>query len=262
MTEPKGTSRIRRGRKFDQVLEGARMVFLRDGYEGASVDEIAHVAGVSKATLYSYFPDKRLLFLEAAKSECARQSEEADTMFSRVAPVREVLTYVGERITAFMFSDFGQAMFRIAVTEAARFPELGREFYESGPLLLRARLAGYLREAAARGELRIDDFDLAADQFAELCKADIHARLLYGVTRKLAPRDARRTVDGAVTMFLACYGTQATASLPVQDPSSPAAPLAAMSQPAGHAGAAKGHGAEGHGAEGHGAEAEQAVSAK
>lgn len=60
---------VKRGRKFDQVLEGARLVFLQDGYEGASVDDIARAAGVSKATLYSYFPDKRLLFMEVAKIE-------------------------------------------------------------------------------------------------------------------------------------------------------------------------------------------------
>ena len=53
---------IKKGRKFDQVIEGARTVFMRDGYEGASVDDIAREAGVSKATLYSYFPDKRVLF--------------------------------------------------------------------------------------------------------------------------------------------------------------------------------------------------------
>ena len=52
---------IKRGRKFDQVLEGARTVFMRDGFEGANVDDIAASAGVSKATLYSYFPDKRVL---------------------------------------------------------------------------------------------------------------------------------------------------------------------------------------------------------
>ncbi|WP_372674886.1 TetR/AcrR family transcriptional regulator, partial [Aquicoccus sp.] len=48
----------RSGRKFDQVLEGARKVFMADGFERASVDDIARAAGVSKATLYSYFPDK------------------------------------------------------------------------------------------------------------------------------------------------------------------------------------------------------------
>jgi DNA-binding transcriptional regulator YbjK len=76
----KGTSmnaeaQIRKGRKFDQVIEGAKAVFLREGFEGASVDEIARDAGVSKATLYSYFPDKQHLFLAVLETECAHQSE-------------------------------------------------------------------------------------------------------------------------------------------------------------------------------------------
>ena len=71
------TMAIRKGRKFDQVLDGARQVFLTDGFEGASVDEIARAANVSKATLYSYFPDKRLLFMEVATTECQRQARDA-----------------------------------------------------------------------------------------------------------------------------------------------------------------------------------------
>ena len=59
---------VKQGRKFDQVLDGARKVFMRDGFEGASVDDIAREACVSKATLYSYFPDKRLLFIEVQRS--------------------------------------------------------------------------------------------------------------------------------------------------------------------------------------------------
>ena len=82
----------RQGRKVAQVLEGARAVFMRDGFEGASVDEIAREAGVSKATLYSYFPDKRLLFMEVAKSECGRQAEAAcDRIATRRSPGRGAL---------------------------------------------------------------------------------------------------------------------------------------------------------------------------
>ena len=68
------------GRKVSQVLDGARTVFLRDGFEGASVDDIARQAGVSKATLYNYFPDKRILFMEVAKAECVRQESATDEM--------------------------------------------------------------------------------------------------------------------------------------------------------------------------------------
>ena len=68
---------VRKGRKYDQVIDGARKVFLKDGFEGASVDDIAKEAGVSKATLYSYFPDKRFHFMEVASSQCEVQADRA-----------------------------------------------------------------------------------------------------------------------------------------------------------------------------------------
>lgn len=199
-------SAIRKGRKFDQVLGGARTVFLRDGFEGASVDDIAREAGVSKATLYSYFPDKRLLFIEVAKAECFRQAEEAVALISRDLSAREVLSIAATRIVDFALSDFGIRTYRICVAEADRFPELGHEFYESGPALVRRRIVDYLSEAVARGELRIDDLGLAADQFAELCKADIFNRIVFGVGRPADAAERRRVAEGAVAMFLARYG--------------------------------------------------------
>ena len=202
---------IRKGRKFDQVLEGARTVFLRDGFEGASVDDIARQAGVSKATLYSYFPDKRLLFLAVAKAECHRQADEALQVIDQTAPPGAVLTAAARRMVGFFLSDFGIKVYRICVAESDRFPELGREFYLSGPLLLRQRLAEYLRGAVARGQLAIADIDLAADQFAELCKATIHNRAMFGITPCCAPGDVQRTITGAVEMFMARYGEKPAA---------------------------------------------------
>lgn len=207
---PIAVAGLKRGRKYDQVLDGARTVFLRDGYEGASVDDIAAAAGVSKATLYSYFPDKRLLFLEVARQECARQAESALEVSDAAAPPREVLTAAARRMVALVTSDFGQKIFRVCVAESDRFPELGRAFYESGPLLVRRRLADYLRTAQTRGELAIDDVELAADQFAELCKAGIHAKLIFGAAT-CCRQDMERTIEGAVDMFLARYGVDRTA---------------------------------------------------
>lgn len=200
---------IRRGRKFQQVLEGAREIFLRDGFEGASVDDIARAANVSKATLYSYVPDKRQLFMEVAKIECRRQAEEGLQVLELDEPPAQALRVAAERIVGFVSSEFGQRVFRICVAEADRFPQLGREFYQSGPALVRARLSDYLRRAVARGELEIEDIELAADQFAELCKANIQARLIFGISEACSARSAQRTIDGAVEMFLARYGKAA-----------------------------------------------------
>lgn len=197
---------IRQGRKYNQVLEGARAVFVAMGYERASVDEIARVAGVSKATLYSYFPEKRLLFTEVYRTEILRLADSAVELTDSSLPPERALRDAGHRMLAYLTSDFAQAMYRICVAESPRFPEIGRAFYETGPELGRARLGCYLRAAVARGSLRIDDIDLAADQFFQLCQTTICDRILCGVQDRFTEAEITRTVEGAVTMFLARYG--------------------------------------------------------
>ncbi|MEL6450556.1 MAG: TetR/AcrR family transcriptional regulator [Pseudomonadota bacterium] len=198
----------RKGRKFDQVLEGARAVFMADGFEGASVDDIARAAEVSKATLYSYFPDKRLLFMEVANIECARQSQAAIDNIDMSQPPRDVLCQVGMHFLRFITSKFGQQVFRICVAESDRFPEIGRAFYQSGPERMRTEMGAYFTEAMERGELRMDDVTLASDQFGELCKADIWPRLMFGVIDcdSVTEADIDRVVTAAVDTFLARYG--------------------------------------------------------
>lgn len=198
---------VRKGRKFDQVLEGARKVFMADGFEGASVDDIARQANVSKATLYSYFPDKRLLFMEVANQECARQSQSAIDNIDMSAAPNLVLAQAGRHFLRFLTSKFGQQVFRICVAETDRFPEIGRAFYRSGPERMRAEMAEYFTGSIGRGELKIDDLALAADQFSELCKADLWPRLMFGMITVVTDADIERVVDGAVETFLARYGT-------------------------------------------------------
>lgn len=198
---------IRKGRKFDQVIEGARTVFMSDGFERASVDEIARVAGVSKATLYAYVPDKRLLFMEVLRAECATQTQHVMELIDTNAPPREVLGFAGRSFLRFITSRLGQQIFRVCLTEAEHFPDIGQAFYESGPKVMRAEMVGYFALAEARGELKIDDHELAADQFGEMCKADVWLRCIFGVSAEISDAEIERVIDGAVATFMARYGT-------------------------------------------------------
>lgn len=199
---------IKQGRKWDQVLEGARTVFLRDGFEGASVDDIVREAGVSKATLYSYFPDKRLLFLEVAKCECQAQSDAAVARIAGTGDFGEALAEAASRMIRFFISDVGLQVHRIVVGESQRFPEIGREFYASGPARVREILKDFLRKGVADGKLRIEDFDLAADQFAELCKAGLHLPMVLGLRERPTDSEIENVVRNAVDMFLCKYGVR------------------------------------------------------
>lgn len=196
---------VKQGRKWDQVLEGARTVFLRDGFEGASVDDIVREAGVSKATLYSYFPDKRLLFVEVAKAECAAQSDAAVAQIEASGDLREAMTTAATRMVRFFMSDVGLQVYRIIVGESQRFPEIGRQFYESGPARVRTILKKFLQKAVDEGKMKIDDIDLAADQLPELCKAGLHLQMALGLREAPSEEEIQRVVEGAVDMFLAKY---------------------------------------------------------
>lgn len=197
---------IKRGRKYDQVVAGARKVFMSQGFEGASVDLIAKEAGVSKATLYSYFPDKRVLFVEVAKEECARQADRALQVENTDMPVREMLTNMGHSMMEFLTSDFAQRIFRICVAESDRFPELGREFYKSGPELMEDRLSEYFSHACARGELKIEDVRTAAQQFDALMKAGVFIKMVFNVADHAETEEIDHVVSHAVETFMARYG--------------------------------------------------------
>ena len=198
-------AQIRKGRKFDQVIDGARAVFLREGYEGASVDEIARDAGVSKATLYSYFPDKQHLFLAVLESECAQQSEIELMLDSGEMEVEETLRVICKTLITFILSRFGQDMFRVCVAEAQRFPALGRTFYDSGPKRWGRKIAAYLDSPQARAALDIEDLPLAADQLAQLCRADLMLKVLFGIETDPPEHEIDRIAEEAVKTFLARY---------------------------------------------------------
>ncbi|WP_425044524.1 TetR/AcrR family transcriptional regulator [Primorskyibacter sp. S87] len=199
---------LRTGRKFDQVLAGARDVFMADGFEGASVDDIARAAGVSKATLYSYFPDKRLLFMEVAQTECTCMADRIVEMIDETRPAREVLHFTATQVIAFLVSDFAQQVFRICVAEKERFPELARTFYQAGPETGRLRISDYLEKAVARGELQIDDIPMAAEQFSELCKTRLWSRAVFGVQSEFTKEEIDEVAAYTTEMFMARYGVR------------------------------------------------------
>ena len=199
------TVTIRKGRKYDQVLMGARSVFMACGYGDANMDEVARTAKVSKATVYSYFPDKQSLFIEVVKAECEHMADHAMEEIDQSKDIRQVLNKAAGYMVNFFLSEFSQRMFRICVAEADRIPELGRQFYENGPMMGRQHIAKYLRKAAEAGEVEINDFELAADQFAELCKATLWPQAVFGIRSEFNDEEKQRVVSAAVETFCRAY---------------------------------------------------------
>src|SRR3954471_17370888 len=78
--------------KRRQIIEGARAVFLSQGFDAASMNDIARKAGVSKGTLYVYFRNKEELFEAITEHECGMQAERVFQLDNTDHDVGAVLT--------------------------------------------------------------------------------------------------------------------------------------------------------------------------
>jgi TetR/AcrR family transcriptional repressor of mexJK operon len=117
----------------------------------------------------------------------------------------QTLRIICKTLITFFLSRFGQDMFRVCVAEAQRFPELGRTFYDSGPKRWGRKISQYLDSPKAREALDIDDTHLAADQLAQLCRADLMLKVLFGIDKDPPEAEIDRIADEAVKTFLARF---------------------------------------------------------
>jgi AcrR family transcriptional regulator len=86
-------------KKRAQILDGARAVFLAEGFDGASMEAIAHAAGVSKGTLYTYFKGKDELFTSLVAAYQNRSLEEIFRGLNKAAELRENLETLGAELS-------------------------------------------------------------------------------------------------------------------------------------------------------------------
>ncbi len=193
--------------KRRQILEGAGRVFSSVGFDAASMNDIAREAGVSKPTLYVYFPNKEQLFASICSERRDRSIAELIAMLDRDRPVADVLLEFGRETLFRLSQPFVIGAHRIVIGVAERMPEVGREFFEAGPERLTRELASYLTYHAEMGRLTMDDPRLAAVQFLELSQATVFRATLYGAGPALCAIDIDRIVGSAVRVFMSAYAS-------------------------------------------------------
>lgn len=184
------------------ILDAARDVFLERGYGETSMDVVAQVAGVSKATVYALFASKDRVFAAVIEREGDRQTAAIDAADD--APVDEVLRRFAFDSSTLLLSPSNTAMSRTVSSEAVRSPDVGRLFYANGPDRLIGRLAGYLAQAMKRGELRKADSRLAAAQFLAVIVGDLQLRMAMGLPSP-SRAEQRNVVTAGVEMFVRAY---------------------------------------------------------
>lgn len=192
--------------KRGQIIEGAKRVFMRLGFDAASMNDITREAGVSKGTIYVYFENKEDLFGAIIEQERQRITLMLKDILAGSEEVEDGLFRFGVGFATHITSPQTINAMRTLIGVTTRMPKLCSRFFHS-PANVRTVLEDFIKRHVALGNLEVEDTDLAARQFIELASGTFFKLRLFGDLDDVPPdSDLDRTVRSAIRMFMAAYG--------------------------------------------------------
>lgn len=185
--------------RIAQILDAAQAVFVARGFSGATTDEIARVAQASKTTLYALFGSKEALFRDLMARRLAPPDPAAFALDASRPPQEAIRCFVLGVLRS-VTSPEAAALVRIAIAEAARFPELRKIMAER---LRYDGLAAYLKACRRKGLMAFKDADAASAMLVAMAQGDWTVRALYGLAEDSTPAKLEAHATLATEMFLA-----------------------------------------------------------
>jgi TetR/AcrR family transcriptional regulator, mexJK operon transcriptional repressor len=192
--------------KRDQIRTHAQRLFLARGFAGTSTDAIAAAAGVSKQTLYVYYPSKEELL-----ADVLRHLIHEDPRHRLLAPdrargatadeVRQALAILARNLIDSLMQPDYLALMRVVIAETPRLPHLGSLFRTTVPEGVLGQIRAILEEGQAHGVIAPIDADAASRMLAgALLTYAILDGLLVGDGPPRVPPPER--VEAVVDLFM------------------------------------------------------------
>lgn len=201
--------RARRLASAGVIREAAAALFLENGYQGTSMDDIAARAHISKQTIYTHFADKESLFADLVLGNVDRVEEFVAGISRTVNDAPDVeagLRQIARQYLGVVIRPEVLRLRRLVIGEAGRFPELARTYYQQVPQRVYTALAVLMQELADGGRLRLTDSVLAANHFAWLVLGTpIDRGMFYGPDETMTDEELDHLADAAVRVFMAAY---------------------------------------------------------
>lgn len=163
MTEDESAAprwRRRKEARPQEIVEAALAVFSERGFAAARLDDVAARAGVSKGTLYLYFPNKEELFKAVVRAAIVPNIALAERLLeenrdSSFVILEKLLTIMATRI----LRTKAGAIPKLIIAEAGNFPDLARFYYDEVIRRAFALLSAVLARGVESGEFRPLDID-------------------------------------------------------------------------------------------------------
>lgn len=202
--QPARRGRPRSAERIQRVLDAAISQFLTLGYDRTSMSSIAQEAGLSKVTLYSYYPSKHDLFSAVVSTLGDRVASLAVSNDLDPKNPRDALTRLGTQFLLLMRDEQVVAQQRVLFNLAGKQEQVCKTFYEQGPARVIQGIARYLTSAHQAKSLMVEQPELAADHFLSMLLGAANFRRLLGLERAKPKQDSQH-IQACVDTFLRAF---------------------------------------------------------
>jgi TetR/AcrR family transcriptional regulator, mexJK operon transcriptional repressor len=185
-------------RRQQHLIEIAGAMFMRHGFDGTSIDAVAEAAGMSKRTVYARYRDKNELFRAVLRELIERWLVPIKQFESEPTELEPMLMQLGRHLLNSALAPQALSVHRIVIGESERWPEFGHLANSEGRGPAIAAIATVLRRHAP--ELRVEDFERAAEQFLSLVVDSALRSAAFGL--KYSRADVEKRVRACVDLFL------------------------------------------------------------
>jgi len=188
-----------------RIIDAAFSAFTESGYAETTTLEIATRAHVSKRALYELFGNKQEMLVACISERAARLRAPAELPVPRDREaLAQVLVGFGTQILSEVSDPAAVAIFRLAIAEAARAPEVAQTLNSVARETSRAARIGIMTLAQASGLLDGSPAEMA-EQFSALLWGNLMISLLLRVVDRPSPREITRRARDATAAFLQLY---------------------------------------------------------
>lgn len=182
------------------IVTTAIDLFLEQGYDAVTVDEIIRVVGGSKTNLYKHFGGKEGLFSEVVEQLCHDFLQPLSVLEVSSLRPADGLRVLGSTLLKMLMADRHVAFQRLMLAVSGRFPDLTGVWFESGPVQSRKAFANFIASKQATGEMREADPHMLAIQYHDMIVTNPLYLALMG--KKPSAAEIESSIDSAVTTFL------------------------------------------------------------
>ncbi len=191
--------------KRARILQAAKAIFLKSGYHGTSMNQIAQEAGVTKLTVYNHFQDKVNLFICAITETCEETLCTKQFDLDTSADFYQTLFIVCSRALQIIYSPEALKLDHVLLELASEQNPLALQFFEASHTRMENQLAEFFQKAAQLGFIQADDPIYQTELLLTLLLGVRHHKVLLGITAAPNAQELEQIIRDAIDLFLLKY---------------------------------------------------------